>query len=35
MIKVDNVSMRFMITHDRVQSLKEYITKIKMKQKVR
>ncbi|HBR02770.1 MAG TPA: teichoic acid ABC transporter ATP-binding protein [Ruminiclostridium sp.] len=28
MIKVDNVSMRFMITHDRVQSLKEYITKL-------
>lgn len=28
MIKVDNVSMRFMLTHDRVQSLKEYMTKL-------
>jgi ABC-type polysaccharide/polyol phosphate transport system ATPase subunit len=28
MIKVDNISMRFMMTHDRVHSLKEYMTKL-------
>ncbi len=28
MIQVDNVSMRFMISHDRVTSLKEYMTKL-------
>ncbi|MGI6084171.1 MAG: ABC transporter ATP-binding protein [Acetivibrionales bacterium] len=28
MIQVDNVSMRFMMAHDRIQSLKEYMTKL-------
>ena len=27
MIKVDNVSMRFFISHDKILSLKEYLTK--------
>lgn len=28
MIQVDNVSMRFKLAHDRIQSLKEYMTKL-------
>lgn len=32
MIQVHNVSMRFLITHDRIQSLKEYMTKLVKRQ---